>query len=238
MRPREKSSPDGSNWRRMAGRAGVVVVAFAAGFWVGGNGDGSDATEGQTAVSGDLSATLKVAQHRLDSLRQQVMNSDIAARIDRESLEHVRQTMVRQQQELARVQKELELYRSLLKDDRRADGLYIDQLRISPGLAGTFAYRLIVHQKAAILRDVSAALEVRVVGDRGGQSVTYRLDELDPSLAAEGLTATFKYFHVIEGQLQLPPDFTPRQVIVGIRRADGGRDNREATFNWLVESVI
>lgn len=237
MWQREKPSLQGSNWRRMAARTGAVAVAFAAGFWVGGNGNGRDATEGQTAVNGDLSAALKVAQHRLDNLRQQVMNSDIAARIDRESLEHVRQTMVRQQQELTRVRKELELYRSLLKDDQRADGLYIDQLRISPGLAGAFAYRLIVHQKAAIPRDVSTALEVRVVGDRGGQPVTYRLDELDPALDAAQLTATFKYFHVIEGQLQLPPDFMPRQVMVAIRRADGRRDSREATFNWLVENT-
>ncbi len=237
MRPREKLRRPHPNWWRMAGRSGMVVVVFVTGFWLGGIDTGNDATEPRITASSDLSAVLTVAQRRLDSLRQQVINSDIAAQVDRESLEHVRQTMVRQQQELARVQQELELYRSMLKDDLRADGLYIDQLRISPGLPGAFAYRLIVHQKAAIPRDVSTEIEVRVIGNRGGQPVIYRLDELDPSLGAERLSTTFKYFHVIEGQLQLPPDFMPQQVIVVIRRADGRQDSREATFNWLVESA-
>lgn len=212
-----------------------MILGFGVGFWVGGTDSESPATNAG-APGGELSQALSAAQRRLDNQRQQVINSSIAAQVDRESLEHVRQTMVRQQQELARVQKELDLYRSLLKDDQSADGLYIDQLRISANQQGAHGYRLVVHQKAELLKDIKVDLDVRVVGETGGQPLSYTLGELDPVLGPGPLAVIFRYFHLIEGTMQLPPDFKPRQVIVVLRKAGSHQSSTEATFNWSVEN--
>lgn len=212
-----------------------MILGFGVGFWVGGS-DSESPDPKAGAPGGELSEALSAAQRRLDNQRQQVINSGIAAQVDRESLEHVRQTMVRQQQELARVQKELDLYRSLLKDDQSADGLYIDQLRIYANQQGAHGYRLVVHQKAQLLTDIKVDLEVRVVGDTGGQPLSYTLGELDPVLGPGPLAVVFKYFHIIEGTMQLPPDFKPQQVIVVLRKAGAHQNSTEATFNWSVEN--
>lgn len=211
----------------LAGGVMLLLLGFLA---------GSRYLGGEMEAKRVLVAAVEAAREELELQRQQLINNEIAAQVDRQSLEQVRKAVAKLESELLERQQELELYRNLVKDDGQGDGLYIEPPRISGGEPAGYSYRIAVRQRAAVLKSVKVAVDVTIKGDLDGKPKTFALAELDPSLGKGRIEVTFKYFQVIEGTLHLPPGFQPRQLVVALSEA-GSRARKEETFNWLVEKL-
>ncbi|MGK2915241.1 MAG: DUF6776 family protein, partial [Porticoccaceae bacterium] len=156
--------------------AAVCALLLIAGFLAGSRYFGHE-----MAARRDLDAVVAEAWQQLEAQRQLLMNSEVAAEVDRQSLEQVRKTVAKLETELLERQKELELYRNLLKDDGAGDGLYIETPRITGAIEG-YIYRIAVRQRAAVLKTIKVAVDVKLAGDLDGKQASYALAELDPSL--------------------------------------------------------
>ncbi|MCB1669268.1 MAG: DUF6776 family protein [Porticoccaceae bacterium] len=170
-----------------------------------------------------------------DSLNQQLANAEAAVEIDRAALEQVRKTVVELQQQLADSEKELELYRNLMRDDSLPKGFSIWELSLTPLDEGGVAYRLVVINKAGALKPVEVFLQLSVEGEVEGVSKTVPLEELDEKLSSP-LSMKFKYFGVLQGVMDLPPGFDPRLVHTSLWKK-GQKKRVRKSFNWHSEET-
>lgn len=211
----------------------VTVISFGVGFLLGGG--FFDRTLMDSRV---LARELKSAHEQNLQLQQQLANAELGAQVDATSLESVRKLVAALQQKLAANEEELGLYQNLLQENDKEAGLQIGRLVLKPAVEnGAVAYRLIVQQKAANLKQVKVNVAIRLEGLRDGQSETLGFDEMDVQIATLPLQVTFKYFQIMEGSIRVPAGFQPLAVLVNVWK-DGAENSRvERSFDWQLNEA-
>ncbi len=210
----------------------LAALSFLAGFLLG-----SDYFASQMNASRQMNMSNKKALARVRELEQEVANNVVAREIDRESLEEVRQSVVGLQAILAKQKEELDLYRNLLRDNSQQTGLHIDSLRIATtDDPSTVNYRLVVKQKATLIKNIKVQVDLEVSGKLNGAEIAYTLAQLDPMQDNDPLLVPFKYFRMIEGTLHLPTDFEPQQLKITVTKM--GDSAVETTQKFLWKDVV
>lgn len=210
----------------------LLAVGLMAGFAAGSRWGGGSAGE-QVAMTRNLTARLAAERERGAYLDQQLANRILAAEVDWKSMEQVRHMMADLEQQLAASKEELNLYRLLLLQDSGVKGLHIEHWRAMPADGpGQYDYRLVVRQNVDLREPMKVSLKVVLLGDEGGQAVTYTLAALDEGVAKTVVPLSFRYFKFFEGTLAIPPGFSPREVEVSVWPRDKREDIRIRTFPW------
>lgn len=186
----------------------------------------------------------KQHQRELEQLRlqtedmaQRLANAELASSIDRVALEKVRKVVTSLQTELAVDKEELGLYRNLLQRDSAKTGLQIGELllRPVPEMPTSVAYRLFVQQKEVKLTRVKVNLDMTLHGLQGGKQISLALESLDDQFEQSPVEAEFKYFHLLEGVMTLPPGFVPQELAVTVWKKGVSSSRVERHFDWRVE---
>ena len=75
-----------------------------------------------------------------------------------------------------------------------------------------------------------------MIGSENGKAKQYLIDALLSTQGQKGLTFSFKYFQMIEGEIRLPENFQPEQVSVHATIFQFRRKKGELTtvFDWVV----
>ncbi len=210
----------------------LAALSFLAGFLVG-----SDYFASQMIENRQVTVAHNKARARVRELEQEVANNAVARQIDRESLEEVRQSVVGLQAILAKQTEELDLYRNLLRDNSQQTGLHIDSLRIATtDDPSTLSYRLVVKQKATLIKNIKVQVDMEVSGKLGGAETAYTLAQLDPMQDNDPLLVPFKYFRMIEGKLHLPAGFEPLQLKISVAKV--GDNGVRTTQKFLWKEVV
>ena len=211
----------------------AVTVACGVGFLLGGGFFDRTVTDGRA-----LAKELKSVREQNLQLQQQLANAELGAQVDATSLESVRKLVTSLQQKLAANEEELALYQNLLQENDKEAGLQIGRLVLkSGGKNGAVAYRLIVQQKAANLKQIKVNVVIRVEGLSDGQPLAVGFDTLDAEVDTLPLQATFKYFQVLEGSIRMPAGFQPLTVLVSVWK-DGAENTRvERSFDWQLNEA-
>lgn len=183
-------------------------------------------------------------QHELENLQlkavgmeQKLTNSVLASKIDRMALEEVRQVVTSLQTELAVDKEELGLYRNLLQTEGREKGLLIGELMLKPvsDPEQGVAYRLVVQQKEAKLKRIKVNITMTLKGLKDGKEELLGLELIDAQVESSPISAEFKYFHILEGAVQLPVGFSPQTLAVEIWKKGVSSSRVERSFDWDVE---
>lgn len=180
---------------------------------------------------------LAAAQEEIARLRQDLVNREVAEKVDSGSLEQMRQQVGQLQDLLSKQEGELSLYRNLFDDNEEPSGLHIDSLNLrrAPG-ADSFQYRIVVRRKAVLNESVDVAVSLSIEGQRDGAAVSIPFNEADLSLQGEALSIRFKYFKVLRGAFVLPEDFVPARVVLSVLEKDSPSSLRIVQFPWSVET--
>lgn len=180
---------------------------------------------------------LVAAQDEIARLRQELVNQEVAEKVDSGSLEEMRQQVGMLQDQLSKQQGELGLYRNLFDDNEEPSGLHIDSinLRHAPG-ADSFQYRIVVRRKATLNESVDVAVSLSIDGQKDGVPVSIPFNEADLSLQGEAMSIRFKYFKVLRGAFVLPADFVPTRVVLSVLEKDNPSSLRIVQFPWSVET--
>ena len=183
-------------------------------------------------------------QHELENLQlkavgmeQKLTNSVLASKIDRMALEEVRQVVTSLQTELAVDKEELGLYRNLLQTEGREKGLLIGELMLKPvsDPEQGVAYRLVVQQKEAKLKRIKVNITMTLKGLKDGKEELLGLELIHAQVESSPISAEFKYFHILEGAVQLPVGFSPQTLAVEIWKKGVSSSRVERSFDWDVE---
>ena len=167
-------------------------------------------------------------------LRQQLVNLERGAEIDRAALQQMRLEIAEARRKNASLGEEIAFYRDLLDPGPEPAGLIVRELTITPqGDSSRYAIRLVIMQSATQHEMITGTAMVTVTGrDAGGADKTYGLNELSQDFDDARLTLHFKYFQSIDGSLELPPGFSPTAVNVSARNSKSSGGSVNATFDW------
>ncbi|KJS05192.1 MAG: hypothetical protein VR73_12795 [Gammaproteobacteria bacterium BRH_c0] len=180
---------------------------------------------------------LAAAREEIARLKQELVNREVAEKVDSGSLEQMRQQVGVLQDQLSRQEGELGLYRNLFDDNEEPSGLHIDSLNLrrAPG-ADSFQYRIVVRRKATLNESVDVAVSLSIDGQKDGVPVSIPFNEADLSLQGEAMSIRFKYFKVLRGAFVLPADFVPTRVVLSVLEKDNPSSLRIVQFPWSVEN--
>jgi hypothetical protein len=180
---------------------------------------------------------LENLQLQLVGMEQKLTNSVLASKIDRMALEEVRQVVTSLQTELAVDKEELGLYRNLLQTEGREKGLLIGELMLKPVSSSEqgVAYRLVVQQKETKLKRIKVNITMTLKGLKYGNEELLGLELIDSQVESSPILAEFKYFHILEGTVELPVGFSPQTLAVEIWKKGVSSSRVERSFDWDVE---
>ena len=210
----------------------LAVLLFLLGLLLGYRFFGSEMVEKRHQQN-----ELENLQLQVVGMEQKLTNSVLASKIDRLALEEVRQVVTSLQTELAVDKEELGLYRNLLQTEGREKGLLIGELMLKPVSDSEHgvAYRLVVQQKETKLKRIKVNITMILKGLKDGKEELLGLELIDAQMESSPILAEFKYFHILEGVVELPVGFSPQTLAVEIWKKGVSSSRVERSFDWDVE---
>jgi ribosomal protein S13 len=184
-----------------------------------------------------LRSALGLSEGNLAGLRQQVADLKLGGQVDTRANEEVRQAVEALQTQIAELNEEIRFYKGVMVPNADAKGLRVERLDLRPtGATNRYRYSVMLTQIVDKHEYIKGVVEVSLIGTQSGEPRTYRLNELDTEISDE-IRFRFRYFQNIEGELTLPAEFLPTDMVIAARPS--GRDAKgiEKTFVWQVKEV-
>ncbi len=184
-------------------------------------------------------ARLEELAHRLEKTvalqQQQLSRVELNLQVDSAALESTRQEMLVLQKSIYQRDEELKLYRELLQDGSQPNGLSVADLRLDRLEDGRVSYRWVARQKTEKMKTLSVRANFSVSGLLDGKEVTLTLAELDPEIEKMPLKMAFKYFSINRGVITLPYSFKPSQVRITLRYPWMEKTQFDKKYDWKIE---
>lgn len=212
-----------------------LLLALAAGFWLGHRQGGGELRSLQTALAEGERQLQRLRLSAEEQAREQA-RLETNAEVDRASIEALRQSLQRERRGRARLQEQLRFYQGLMAPGESAQGPGIHSWVVRPlPVPRQYHYRLTLHQQAARHSLLSGRVEVEVTGLREGRGHRIELPLLMTTPQSSTLRLGFRYFQHLEGELELPEGFEPLQVHVVARIAKPRSMTVERQFPWQAD---
>lgn len=224
-------------WRWLIG-FGVIVALVVVGWcsFFFGNLDGIRLQERVIAERDQLREDLQAKVAEIEAMRQQVANLSLASEVDKVSSEDVRQEVIQLKGEIAALQEDISFYRSLMAPTENERGLTIGTVELmSTSAPRRYEFKVVVQQLATNHELLNGTLNINIIGRENGVARIIPLSELSDQIEAPDIRLRFKYFQPIEGQLELPFNFTPERIEVIARSSGRNATEVEKKFGWLVQ---
>jgi hypothetical protein len=227
-----------SRRRRRIGMAAALLAVLASSF-AGGRWLGSVAEcVGPNAQRRLAEQELVSSRAQVEALEQQVVNARLGAEVDRQVVEQLRQDMKDQQQTASNLREQVAIYKGLMMKSGGAE-LGIRSWTVSSEASEggrRFHYRLVLQQLADQRGEIVGDVVVAIAGvDTKGRERVLPLRELSMQHHQGNIELSFTYFQIVEGELDLPADFSPQRVQV-LARANRPRNLQvEKRFAWEVQ---
>lgn len=163
----------------------------------------------------ELQQALPRAQEQVAELERELATARTRHEVDRTALELVRKNLAEQREQIADLDEGLRFYRSLMAPGEIAQGFSLRGFElIQRDTSGRYAYRLVAQQEARKHDTVRGEVKISVLGLRDKQSVSYPLAELAQDVEGNTIPLRFRYFQMIEGELEVPEGFEPQRIEV------------------------
>jgi hypothetical protein len=179
-------------------------------------------------VNASLAGQIKQLETDNAELREGLARAQRTIQMDQTAYQELDTALKSSAQEIVRLREELNFYRNIISPADKKAGLRIQNLYILPdGGAQRFRYKLVLIQALKHDRTIYGGAYLEVSGTQGGQEAVLRF----PTAKERPISVSFKYFQDIEGRIELPRDFRPRQVRVHVTTGGGG-EAVEGTYAW------
>jgi hypothetical protein len=165
-------------------------------------------------------------------LSQENADLKLGEEVDSIANEEVRRTVESLQQDIADLQEEVRFYKSVLMPNVEEKGLRIERLDVKATAdPRKIRYQLLLTQVVDKHEYIQGRVEMQIVGKRNNEEARLSFDDV-AELDGQPLQFRFRYFQNLDGEITLPDDFTPVEVMVIANST--GRDSRrlERRFDW------
>lgn len=153
--------------------------------------------------------------------------------IDREAYDVVRADLKRLQEEILELREEVEFYRGIVSPLERQAGLNIQTFKLErAGEEALYHFELVMSQVLKNDRFVKGVVKLHLQGVQEGEPQTLNFKEISPNDSV-GRDFRFRYFQRMEGDIRLPENFLPRNMLVEM--VPQGRKAISKSFPWPFE---
>lgn len=211
----------------LAGLWLVLAVAWVWLFWRGLHTD-----------AGRLRQQRDAAVRQLDTVRQgeallkqELTNAKRAEFITRSANNQIQESLAEKDEQIAGLKADMDFYERLVGSGGRRHGLSVHNAQFAPGAGNAWHYTITLTQNINRGGMTSGQMRFSVDGVAGGKLKTVDWGQLLQKPGATGQAFSFRYFQQIEGDVMLPPGFTPQRVTVSV---SGGFGKQEQRFDWTV----
>ncbi len=178
-----------------------------------------------------LSKQLEESRAQISKMRQEIAGLIVGGEIDNKANEQVRQTIENLQNLLAEQNEEINFYKGVMLPSVVNKGLRIERLDVSSNVPGRVKYSLLLTQVVDKHDFVQGGVQISLLGQNDGQEKIFQVSELDHD-KAEAFKFRFRYFQNINGELQLPEGFVPREVMIVAQSSGSNAQRLEKKFDW------
>ena len=214
----------------------LLLAGAAAGSWIYGYQRGM-LEEGNARAERDLLlAELQGAMAEINKLRQDVVNSEQAREVDRQSLDAVQGTILGLREQIVQLEEDVLFYKQIMSPENAETGLVIGQVDLfTTAEPARFRYRFELKQMGNNDNFVTGYANVNIQGRQEGEERSLPLRALSLGEDQLDIRLQFRYFQNIEGELVLPEGFTPEKVqIIAVGQGDIAKTVQKS-FGWLVQ---
>ena len=172
---------------------------------------------------------LETQQARLRQLSQRETTLSRSDQITRDANGDLQGTLAERDEEIAALRADVAFYERLVGPTQQPKGLNVFSSEFAAGAGSAWHYQIILTQNLNRGAISQGRMRFVVEGVRAGKLATVDWNELNQQPAMPGQSYSFRYFQTMEGQVMLPPDFTPQRVRVLLNGEDVAV---EQAFDW------
>jgi preprotein translocase subunit SecF len=161
-------------------------------------------------------------------LRKQVAALSLAVQMDQKTSVDVRQILRKLQIQNRELSEELGFYQNLSATaDNEQSTVNVKSVKLSQN-GQRYTYKIVLTQLAKNAKVAKGTVAIEIEGSLNNKTKRLTMKEITSQSSA---AYELKYFARIEGELELPEAFVPKQVIINIF-SEGQRKPKENRFNW------
>ena len=165
-------------------------------------------------------------------LNEVVLMMQREAEVDKKTASLLQQNVQSMQDEIYRLKGELEFYQGVMDATRESTGLSIQGIHIeSLPQENSFRLKVVLTHVAKGIRIAEGNMTVTIEGLKNGEPSNLNLQDITLD---QGLDLSFKFrnFKRFESDLELPPEFVPRRVLVQLQPKGVKQANIKRVFDW------
>jgi len=175
----------------------------------------------------------KAMNNTIIKLEERIVMFDRTAQLERQTIANLQAGMIKQQDEVYKLRKELEFYQGIMAEAGASRGLSIQGLRIEEtSQPRSYYFKLILTHVSKSDKMMTGRLSIFL---EGVQDDTPRTIDIRQLTLSKSLSLAFKFrsFERIEGSIMLPERFVAHRVIVRARQ-EGKKSTpeMERIFDW------
>ncbi len=171
----------------------------------------------------------RLAEMKLENqdLRDALARAERSLQMNKTAYSELEGSLDGSSKQIAALREELNFYRNIISPPNKKSGLRIQSMKVeATQKSGQFNYKLVLIQALKHDRTIRGDASFEVTGMQAGKSATLKYPEGKP------IGVSFRYFQDVEGKLDLPRNFEPRQIRVQVKTKGRGAQTVEAVYTW------
>lgn len=168
----------------------------------------------------------------ISQLREQKAILERSTQIEQEAYKQLETTVTSLQDELLELKGELAFYRGIISPADASKGLNVQSFSLSNGGGRTYHYKLVLTQILNNTAVASGTVDLVVEGQEKGEAQQYPLRQLSKQ---DEMRFRFKYFQILEGELDLPEGFSPSKVSITVKPRTKSHKRLSQSYDWEVQ---
>ena len=168
-------------------------------------------------------------QSRLKQLSQREAALARSDQISRDANGDLQGTLATRDEEIASLRADIAFYERLVGPTQQPKGLNVFSSEFVAAAGDAWQYQIVLTQNLNRGAISEGRMHFVIEGVRNGKLASLDWNELHQQAAMPGQTYSFRYFQALEGQVMLPPGFTPQRVRVSLHGEDVAV---EQSFDW------
>jgi hypothetical protein len=217
---------------RRRGSSLLLVLAWimsVAGIWWAASHTAAPRLAQADAARAKAEREAKAVQSELTSLRQRESTLARSDQISRAANAEVQDALAERDEEIAALRADIAFYERLVGSTSQRKGLTVHVAEFAPEAGGTWRYQIMLTQTMNRGAISQGQMRFTVEGVRAGKLAAVQWDELHQQRSAPAQTYSFRYFQQLDGNVMLPPGFTPQRVKVSLHGEDAAV---EQALDW------
>jgi hypothetical protein len=156
-----------------------------------------------------------------------------ASKVEHDAYQKASQTMVELQQVILAQKEELIFYQGIVSPENAALGVNLQSFQVK-ARSGTnlYSYKLVLTKQGKISQKLRGNAKITIRGEADGVDTELQLSKLRVENSGKATKFSFRYFQVFEGDFQIPENFVPYEIEIGINPTTKKAKSYSEAVSW------